>query len=69
MEDLIRALQIFLKYGNPTYPTNCEHDELYVNIDASVVSEEDKKILDELGFSLMNLVGFLHINMEVVKVK
>jgi hypothetical protein len=30
MEDLIKALQIFLKYGNPNYPTNCSHDELFV---------------------------------------
>ena len=28
MEDLIKALQILLKYGNPKYPTHCEHDEL-----------------------------------------
>ena len=50
MEDLIKALQIFLKYGNPTYPTHCEHDYLYVNIDQSLVSEEDIKLLDDLGF-------------------
>ncbi len=30
MEDLIKALQIFLKYGNPRNPTHCEHDVLYV---------------------------------------
>jgi DNA-binding protein YbaB len=50
MEDLIKALQIFLKYGNKKYPTSCEHDILYVDIDPSVVSYEDKKTLDELGF-------------------
>lgn len=50
MEDLIKALQIFLKYGNPNYPTNCSHDELYVNIDPEKVSEEDLKTLDKLGF-------------------
>lgn len=51
MEDLIKALQIFLKYGNPAYPTNCSHDKLYVDIDPEKVSEEDIKALDELGFS------------------
>lgn len=50
MEDLIKALQIFLKYGNKKYPTSCEHDILYVDIDPGVVSYEDKKTLDELGF-------------------
>lgn len=50
MEDLIKALHIFLKYGNKNYPTFCEHDILYVDVDPSVVSDEDKKVLDELGF-------------------
>lgn len=50
MENLIRALQIFLKYGNPQRPTHCEHDVLYVDIDPTKVSEEDKNKLDELGF-------------------
>ena len=50
MEDLIKALQILLKYENPTFPTHCEHDVLNVNIDADQVSEDDKKELDKLGF-------------------
>ena len=50
MEDLIKALQIFLKYGNPDFPTNCTHDYLYVDIDPEKVTEEDKKVLNELGF-------------------
>jgi len=50
MSDLIEALQIFLKYGNPKYPTLCEHDEFIVLIDPTEVSSEDKKRLDELGF-------------------
>jgi hypothetical protein len=51
MSDLIEALQIFLKYGNPPYPTHCEHDELTIcGIEPSAVSEEDKHRLDELGF-------------------
>ena len=50
MEDLIRALNIFLKYGNPHCPFHCEHDILYVDIDPGVVSEDDIKELDGLGF-------------------
>jgi hypothetical protein len=51
MSDLIEALQIFLKYGNPHNPTCCQHDILNVAIDNSLVSEDDKKRLKELGFS------------------
>ena len=50
MSDLIRALTIFLKYGNPRCPTHCEHDELTVCIDPKLVSEEDKVELEKLGF-------------------
>ena len=51
MEDLIKALQIFLRYGNPSYPTHCEHDVMYIcGIEPEAVSEEDKKELDGLGF-------------------
>lgn len=51
MEDLIKALQILLKYGNPKYPTHCEHDILTIcGIAPSDVSEEDKKELLDLGF-------------------
>lgn len=50
MEKLIEALQIFLKYGDPEYPTHCEHDTLYVDIDPEKVSEKDIKKLDKLGF-------------------
>jgi hypothetical protein len=50
MEDLIKALQIFLKYENKQYPTSCEHDVLYVGIDPSIVSDKDKETLDGLGF-------------------
>lgn len=52
MQDLIKALTILLKYGNPYSPTHCEHDELTINpeINPDDVSDEDKKTLDELGF-------------------
>ena len=51
MENLIKALQIFLKYGNPDYPTTCEHDTLYiVDIEPEDVSADDIAELDRLEF-------------------
>lgn len=50
MDDLIKALTILRKYGNPDYPTHCEHDELLVLIDPSKVSDEDVQELEKLGF-------------------
>ena len=51
MEKLIEALQILMKYGNPTYPFHCEHDTLYiVGIEPEKISKEDRDKLDELGF-------------------
>lgn len=51
MSKLIEALQIFLKYGDPQWPTHCEHDILTImDIDPDDVSDEDKAALDELGF-------------------
>ena len=50
MEDLIKALQIFLKYGNHEHPSHCEHDYLFINTDPDLVSEEDKIELYKLGF-------------------
>ena len=51
MSKLIEALQIFLKYGDPAYPTHCEHDVMIIcGISVDSVSEEDVKKLDELGF-------------------
>lgn len=48
MEDLIKALQIFL---NHEYPTHCVHDELMIaSIPLEVVSTEDVIELDKLGF-------------------
>ena len=53
MEDLIKALTIFLKYGNPANPTHCEHDVLWiVGIDPTDVSREDTVELERLGFWL-----------------
>lgn len=51
MEQLIQALQIFLKYGNPGYPTICGHNELIIcGIKPDDVSMEDIALLHELGF-------------------
>lgn len=51
MDDLIKALQIFRKYGNPQRPIQCTYDELHVpDIDHRTVSPEDIKELYELGF-------------------
>ena len=49
LETLIKALQIFRKYGNPTYPIQCEHDIMYV-IPGASISAEDKKQLTHYGF-------------------
>lgn len=50
IDKLIEALQIFLKYGNPEWPTHCEHDVLTVDIRPELVSDEDIEKLNELGF-------------------
>lgn len=51
MENLIEALQIFLKYGNPTYPTHCEHDTLHIcDYEWDKISKKDQEALEELGF-------------------
>lgn len=57
MKDLIEALQIFLKYGNPGWPTHCAHDVMYVIIDYDTVSDEDKNQLEKLGFIKDNVDG------------
>ena len=51
MRDLIEALTILLKYGDPHSPLNCNHDEVIIcGINPKDVSTEDKKRLDSLGF-------------------
>mgnify|MGYP003971689971 FL=1 len=51
LDALIKALQIFRKYGNPQWPTHCEHDTLYIaDIDPDEVSADDIEELEELGF-------------------
>jgi hypothetical protein len=49
--DLIEALTILRKYGDPRNPTFCGHDVLIIcDIEPKDVSDEDKGRLDELGF-------------------
>jgi len=58
MEELIKALQILLKYGNHEYPTHCEHDTLFiVGIKAEDISNEDKIEVEKLGFEVGNEDG------------
>lgn len=58
MKELIEALTIFLKYGDPYAPTTCEHDVLYVCIDPGIISDEDKTRLAELSFEQNGEDGF-----------
>ena len=48
MTDLIEALTILARYGNPSSPTHCEHDIMYLMIEPRLVSPEDTARLDEL---------------------
>ena len=57
MKDLIEALNIFLKYTQAENPTNCSHDVLWVDVDETKVSKEDKKRLDKLGFFISSEDG------------
>lgn len=53
LDALIAALQIFRKYGNPGWPTHCEHDIMVIcDIAPKDVSEEDKAELEQLGFQV-----------------
>lgn len=57
MKELIEALTIFMKYDDGRV-THCEHDELFICIDPSEVSEEDLKRLEELSFTPNSVDGF-----------
>lgn len=59
MDDLIEALTIFRKYSNEKWPTSCNHDELSVFVDPDVVSDDDKKRLEELSFKPDDCGGFV----------
>jgi len=50
LTQLIEALTILKKYGDPDRPTHCEHDTLYIcDIDPAAVSNEDRQRLMALG--------------------
>lgn len=50
LDDLIEALTILRKYGNPIRPTHCEHDQLWIcGIEPGRVSSADIERLDALG--------------------
>lgn len=49
MDDLIRALNIFMKYGDETYS---EDDIIYINVRNHSISDDDIKELNELGFTV-----------------
>lgn len=58
MKQLVEALQIFLKYGNPDCPTHCDLYQLTIcGIDPADVSDEDKAELENLGFIVSNEYG------------
>jgi hypothetical protein len=50
MQELIEALQIFLKYGDQPHPTCCNHDELCVDYHRGQICPADLQRLEELGF-------------------
>jgi hypothetical protein len=50
MNDLIQALQILAKYGNPDKPTSCSIGEFKVGIWPEDVSKSDIELLETLGF-------------------
>ncbi len=49
MDALIKALIILRRYETPEYPTNCEHDVMYFDIEPNLVSDKDKQKLEILG--------------------
>lgn len=54
LDGLMRALQIFRKYGNPSSPTHCEHDVMMVAMPQDGISEADVAELLDLGFRWMS---------------
>lgn len=68
MKKLIEALQILLKYGDPTYPTHCRDEELNImGIKPEDISAEDRKLLHELGFIIILEGEFDEYNEETVE--
>lgn len=60
MNDLIKALQIFAKYGDIAEryaPTGCDHDILRVYLDPTLVSADDLAEVERLGFHIDTEIG------------
>lgn len=53
MDDLIEALTIFRKYGNPRSPVFCGHDQIFVNIQTGPdqMTPGDADRLEALSFT------------------
>lgn len=53
MDDLIEALTIFRKYGNPSHPVFCGHDQIFINVPTrpSEMTPEDAERLKMLSFT------------------
>jgi hypothetical protein len=57
MEDLIKALEIMVKY-NPKSTTHCEHDVLIIcGVEPDEVSEEDIELMKLYGFHIGDSCG------------
>ena len=52
MEGLINGLTILAGYENPSYPTYCEHDVMYVCISPKKVTQQHLDELEQLGFEV-----------------
>jgi hypothetical protein len=48
--DYAEAFTIFAKYGDGEWATNPGHDEIWSGPNPEIVSDEDKKRLEELGW-------------------
>lgn len=57
MKDFIKVLEIFLKYDNPEWPFQCEHDVIYIHGKFDSISDDDKAKLDELGVKFDGGIG------------
>jgi hypothetical protein len=49
-DEWIESFEIFKKYGDTDGLSAAEHDEVYAGPDSNVVSSDDLKRLDELGW-------------------
>lgn len=58
-EELIEAFKIFMKYPHSSF-MSAEHDEVWAGPNPYDVTEEDRKRLDELGWSDFGDDGFHH---------